>query len=210
MKKQLSLLLAVVMSLLLVSCGSSPSSEDNKLDKSAEFSRGIIEGDVYKNNFLGFEFTKPESWIYSTDEEIAALLNMSIDAFLDENFKKVLETNQTVYDMMVVDTITRSNIGVSYENLLMASASNITEKQYIEVLKNQLSSISGMTVSFPEEYETAMLGKTEFTKLVCTVNTQGVSMKQVYYLCKLNGFMCNVILTIPSGYTVEQIEAMFK
>ena len=67
-----------------------------------------------------------------------------------------------------------------------------------------------MTVTFPDTLESAKLGNTEFSKVVCTVTTQGVSMKQVYYLKKVDEYMCYVIVTIPSGYTVEQIEAMFK
>ena len=61
MKKFLALLLAIVMLSALVSCGG------------AELTRGVVEGDVYKNESLGLNFNKPSSWVYSTDEEIAAM-----------------------------------------------------------------------------------------------------------------------------------------
>ena len=112
--------------------------------------------------------------------------------------------------MMVVDSITRTNINVGYENLSKTLSTNITVKQYVEALKAQFTNVSGMTVNFPDTLESAKLGNTEFTKVVCTATTQGVSMNQVYYLRKVDGYMCYVIVTIPSGYTVEQIEAMFK
>jgi hypothetical protein len=35
-------------------------------------------------------------------------------------------------------------------------------------------------------------------------------MTQVYYLKKIGGYMASVIVTIPSGYSVADIEAMFK
>ena len=213
MKKFLALTLAVVMALLLVSCASAPSNKDEQPDdskKAAEISRGTIEGDVYTSEYLGLSFTKPESWVYSTDEEIAAAMNLGVEMLLDENLKNALENNPVIYDMMVVDTITRSNIYVGFENLSKTFASNITVEQYVEALKAQLANVSGLTVTFPESLETVKLGETEFTKLDCSTTAQGVSMKQVYYLKKADKFMCYIIATIPSGYTVEQIEAMFQ
>lgn len=212
MKKFISLFLAIVMLAMLVGCNNVPSgSGDNKGDTpKAELSRGTIDGDVYTNEYLGFNFTKPESWVYSTDEEIAAALNVAVDTTLGENFKDALENNPSTYDMMVVDTLTRTNINVAYENLTKTFSSNITEKQYVEALKQQLSSVSGMTVTFPDEYETAKLGDGEYTKVVCSANAYGASMTQVYYLRKIDKYMAMVIATVPTGYTVDEIEAMFE
>lgn len=213
MKKFLALTLAIVMALLLVSCASVPSNGDEQPDdskKAPELSRGTIEGDVYTSEYLGLSFTKPESWVYSTDEEIAAAMNLGVDMFLGENFKNALENNPSIYDMMVVDTITRSSINVGFENLSKTFASNITVEQYVEALKTQLGSISAMQVTFPEALATVKLGATEFTKVDCSVTAQGVSMKQVYYLNKSDNFMRFIIVTIPAGYTVAQIEAMFQ
>ena len=202
MKKWLSLSLAVLMLFLMVACDMGGSK--------VELTRGKIEGDVYKNEVLGFQFTKPASWVYSTDEEIAELVNLSADKILGDNFKDAIKNNVSVYDMMVVDSISRSNINIGYENLGKSFSKNITVKQYIDALKNQLSQVSGMSVTFPDSYETAKLGDTEFTKVVCDVKSQGVSMTQVYYLQKVGSYMSFVIVTIPSGYTVAQIEAMFS
>ena len=209
MKKLLSLTLAIVMVFLMVACNATPNSDDKGNDK-AEFSRGKIEGDVYTNEFLGFEFTKPESWVYSTDEEIAALVNLSVDTILGDNFKDALENNPSVYDMMVTDLVTRSNINVGYENLAKTFSTNITIKQYVDMVKKQLSNVEGMTTTFSDNMESVKLGEAEFTKVVCNTTASGVSMTQVYYLQKVDEYMCFVIVTIPSGYNVEEIEAMFK
>ncbi|MBR2926065.1 MAG: hypothetical protein IKC31_00620 [Clostridia bacterium] len=211
MKKILALALAVVTMLLLASCDFplfNTQSDDGK--QPSEISRGTIKGDVYTSEYLGLSFTKPEEWVYSTDEEIAAALNLGADMILGENFKNALENNGTIYDMMVVDIVTRSNINVGFENLSKTFASNITVEQYIQAVKTQMESVAGMTVTFPESFETVKLGKTEFTKVECTATVQGVAMKQVYYLKKVDNIMCFITVTIPRGYTVEQIEAMFK
>lgn len=213
MKKCLCLLLSLVTLFLLVSCDLPSFIEDLKKDdqkEKIEPIRGTIEGDVYKNEYLGFEFTKPTSWVYSTDKEIAEMVDLGAEMILGDNFEQTLKNNPTVYDMMVVDTITRTNLNIGYENLSKTLSANITIEQYIEALKSQLGDVSGMKVTFPDTYETAKLGETEFAKVVCPITMQGVSMKQVYYLRKTDGYMCFVIVTIPSGYTVSQIEAMFK
>jgi hypothetical protein len=200
MKKWLSLLLAVVMLVLMVSCGG----------EKVEITRGEIEGKVYKNDVLGFTFTAPESWKYSTDEEVAALVNLSADKIGGENFKNAIKNNVSVYDMMVVDSLTASNVNVGYENLSKSLSTGITVEKYIDALKTQMAQVSGMTVTFPDSYETAKLGETEFTKVVCTTTMQGISMTQVYYVQKVGNYMAFVIVTTPGGYTVAQIEAMFS
>ena len=143
-------------------------------------SRGKIDGDIYRNEYLGFEFTKPASWVYATDEEIATALNLAVDNILGDNFKAALENNPAIYDMMVVDTITRSNINIVYENLKMSFATNITEEQYVEVLKQQLSGVSGMTVSFSDKIEKVKFGDADFTRCVCDTSAYGVNMTQIY------------------------------
>lgn len=199
MKKLMSLTLAVITVLTLVSCG---------LGKT-EVSRGVIEGDVYKSEFIGIEFTKPESWIYSTDEEIAEALNMGADFLVEDKFKEAIENSDSVYDMMVKDSITGTNINVGVENLARTLSTNATEKQYLDALKSQLSEVSSMEVIFPEEYDSAKLGDTEFTRAICEAKVMGVTMTQAHYVRKVDGYMCYVVVTVVKGYTVEDIEAMF-
>lgn len=202
MKKLLSLLLACLMLFTFVGCG--------KDDTTGNLSRGKFEGDIYKNEYLGFTFTKPESWVYSTDEEIAALLNFSVENLLNDKFKDALEDSLSMFDMMVVDSVSRSNINVVYENLEKSFSTNITISQYIEALKRQLSSTS-MNVTFPDETTMVKLGNSNFVRVVCTTVSAGTTMTQVYYLRKIDTYMAAVIVTITSNsYTVEQIEAMFS
>ena len=109
--------------------------------------------------------------------------------------------------MMVTDVLTGSNVIVGYENLTM---SNITEEVYFEALKEQFKNITTMTVDFPDEYEKITLGESEFKKAVCVTTAYGTSLTQVYYVRKVDKYMAFVIVTIPTGYTVEEVEAMFK
>lgn len=199
MKKIFALLLAALMVVTLVACNLG----------GPELSRGEIDGNVYKNEFLGIEFTKPASWRYYSDEEIASAMNIAVDNLKGENLKKSLEKNPAIYDMMVVDQSTGSNINVGYENLRKSFSSNISMEKYVEELKKVMKS-EGMNVTFPEKLEKVKLGDVEFTKCECTVKAYGITMTQVYYLKKIDGYMASVIVTLPSGYSVADIEAMFK
>lgn len=207
MKKWLALLLAVVMLFALVACDKG---EEKKEEETINISRGTIESKIYTNTSLGVKFTMPDGWRYYTDAEIASLLNMSADMMFGENFKNALKNSPTVFDMMAVEPVSGTNVQVLYENLSKTAYTDITVEQYIEILEQQLKNASGMSVTFPDTYETVKLGNTEFTKVECQTVAYGVSMTQVYYLYKLDGFMCSVIVTIATGYTVADIEAMFS
>ena len=198
-------MLLVVMLFLLVAC-----QDEEPVIPAPEPIRGTVVDTVYKNDYLGFEFTRPDSWVYSTDEEIAQTMNIGVEKLLGENFKEALENNPSIYDMMVVDTISRSSINVGYENLSKTMSTNITVEQYIAAVKKQLESVTEMTVTFPDTYDTVKLGETEFTRVVCSTTASGVNMTQVYYLRKMDGYMGFVIATIVKDYTVADIEAMFK
>lgn len=193
MKRFLCLLLVIVTALSVVSCSVSLT----------VITRGKIDGNVYTNDVLGITFTKPTAWVYSTDEEIASLINTTAD-ILNEDLNEALEKNGSLYDMMATDPSTNTNIIIGYEK------TNVSVERYIDALKEQTEQVSSMSIVFPSTYDEVTLGQKTFTKVVCQTQAYGVSMKQVYYLCKLDGYMSFIILTIPRGYTIDKIEQMFN
>ena len=203
MKRIIALLLVIVSFASLTGC-------IFDITGSANLTKGTVDGNVYTNENLGLKFTKPASWKYYTDEEIAESMDIAVESFLEDNFSKALENNPAIIDMMAVDSATGTNINLSYENLRKSFSSNISIEKYIEALKNQTDNLSGMTVTFPDEYDKANLGGTEFVKCVCSTKAYNTTMTQVYYLHKISGYMVSIIVTIPSGYTVKEIENMFK
>ena len=204
MKKFLVVILAMALALTAVGCQSGIS-----------IARGTIEGDVYKNDVLGFEFTKPSDWKYYTDEEIAETINISKDLLNKKDLQKALEANPNVFDMMVADTQTGTNLNIGYEKLpsTFPKTDDGVVESYIDVLKEQLASVSSMKVTFPDEYDKAVLGESEFTKVVCKTVSSGIEMTQVFYLKEIPGHIAFIIVTVPgkySPYSVSHIEKMFK
>lgn len=207
MKKLLSLLFIIIITLSTVACSTSGGNSD---EGETEISRGTIRGNIYTNKYLGYRFIKPKAWEFATDEEIAAIVNVSVDSILGENFGEALKESDSLYDMMVVDPVTNTNINVGYDNLANIFNYNVTVQQYLDSVKNQLATVSGMTVTFVGDTEKITLGETEFFKAVAQTKYNKKTMKQVFYLKKVDNYMCYIIATIPEGYTVAEIEAMFK
>ena len=200
MKKLLALLLVIAALMSFAACGSKE-----------KLTRGTLDGNVYTNEYLGFTFTKPSSWVYATDEEIAEAMNLGADLYLDEDFKKALDRSGSIYDMMVVDNSTGTNMSIGYENLARSFSTRITVEEYIEKLEEQTKNINGITFVFPDEYDTVTLGEKEYTRVICNVTSNGVKMKQVYYIVKVDKYMAFAILTVTesSKYKMADIEAMF-
>ena len=100
MKRLLSLILCAVMLVSFIGCTDNnvtPGTDNdaNASNKKVELSRGKIEGDTYKSEYLGLEFTKPSSWVFSTDEEIASSMNIGAD-MLGDKFKEAFEKNPSI------------------------------------------------------------------------------------------------------------------
>ena len=103
MKRIISLLLSFLMLISLVSCFMSPLGFGNK---KTVITRGTIDDEVYVNDCMGIEFVRPATWVYSTDEEIAAVIGIGVEMLGDKKFQAALDENYALYDMMVIDKIT--------------------------------------------------------------------------------------------------------
>ena len=88
MKKWLALLLAAMMALALVACGDTPANNDNDNKdndtKTEEFARGSWDGNVYTNDSLNLTVTVPDGWKIATDEELAAIMGITIDSLTEQ------------------------------------------------------------------------------------------------------------------------------
>lgn len=202
MKKLLSIVLLITTLVSLVACGGS----------GKKLTRGTLDGNVYTNEYLGFTFTKPSGWIYATDEEIAETMNLGAELYLNDDFKKALDNSGSIYDMMVVDNSTGTNMSVGYENLARSFSTRITVEEYIDALEEQSKNLNGISIVFPDEYDTVTLGEKEYTRVICNVTSNGIKMQQIYYLVKVDKYMAFAILTVTSSskYKMSDIEAMFN
>lgn len=199
MKKIISILLIISMLLLFSGCGR------------PRLVRGTLEGDVYTNESLGITFTKPATWVYYTDEEIAEAMEIGVEVFASDDLEAALEIYVSIHDMMVADVLKGNNISVGYENLTDTYYAIADEERYVELIKSQYAEgVGGLTFTFGDELKKVTLGNTEFTRTVCHAFAYGVTLTQAYYLHKNGPYMAYIIVTVVDGYTLEEVEAMFS
>ena len=106
-------------------------------EQEAEFTRGTVANNVYENRFMGFGCTFTESWTFYSDEELAELNNIPVNAMTDDVLKALLETGSTVQDMFVTANGGAFSINVTYEDL-GASGTRIDMEEYMDLSAAQL------------------------------------------------------------------------
>ncbi len=203
MKKIFALLLVLVLAVSLAGCNAK-----EIINKS--LSRGVVDGNVYTSEYIGVTFTKPDGWIYATDEEINELMGASAELLMGQSdYEAAVSDLFTVYDMMVTDPATNNNINIVYENLKLNASENMTAEEYIEIVKTNLTSATELSYSFGN-IENVTLGGVEFAKLLCDVDYLGIiSMKQIMYIKNIDGYMCGITVTIADGTDPSVIEGYF-
>lgn len=202
MKRLLSLALCFIVAVTFISCSSEPA---------VKFSRGIWEGDVYTSEFLDLTFTKPDNWVIATDEEMEQLFGISMDMFDSEDMSDAAK-QQVIFDMLVSDPETNSNISFMFQNLAVVKGGKaITEEQFAKSLEEQASALEGVTYK-AGELQTIKFGENEYKYVNSTLTMQGVEMNQTAIIRKVGNYIFNatVTATAAGGETVEEILAMFS
>ena len=216
MKKWLAFGLIMALLLGCAACGSVEENLDKVVDAidqqvNKEISRGEIDGNVYTSAFSGLTFTATEDWTFASDEEIAQLMNVSMETMGNMNaYQEAISEMATVYDMMATDTLTGTNLSVMYENLSLTGNVGMTEEAYVDSLKSQMELVAGMTWTFEEDSALVTLSGQEYLCFVAYTSYEGIEMQQNYYVRSMDKYMNAVIVTLVDGTDPETVEAMFE
>ncbi len=207
MKRLISLLLAIVMlATLFCACDKDKETETEAKapEQSGEVSRGETSSASYENASLGIHFNLPEGWRFYTDEELAAMMNMTLDQFKNpELFDS--EKMASVIEFMAINDATSANINLSIEN-----SRGMTIDQYISAFKNTLAQqLQGATYTFSDKVS-VKLGNTDFWRIDATCVYYGVEMTQYIYINKIDSYMVVVSATTLSSNSSAEFEAMFS
>ena len=186
MKKWLALLLAAMMAFALVACGNTPANNDGDKDtdndtKTETFARGSWDGTVYTNDSLGLTVTVPEGWKIADDEELAAVMGLTIE------FLKA----QNLCEMKAVDPNYGTNVIIMAENLAVSvGGTSYDEKAYSDTVINTLPEEYGYEFSEPE---TVTIGGRDYYLLQGTAQ-EGV-LGQDFLFTRIGNHMVSVILS---------------
>ncbi len=192
-----SLLVLLMLSALLLSCGT----DDG-------ITRGTTTDTAYINESIGIRFTLPEGWQFYSEEMIAQIANISQEMLKDPN---LFELTPSVIDFMAIDAATGiDNINLAVENLKASGNAQKTEDEYISDFKTMIvEQMPDATYTFGET-ETAMLGTSQFKKLVAACNYGGVDMTQYLYIRKIGHHIIAISATTATGMSAAEFEAMFS
>ncbi|MEL7604241.1 MAG: hypothetical protein AAGU77_13880 [Bacillota bacterium] len=206
MKRIIPAALLVVMALLLCGCSIFYTAYDNALPDT--LARGVIAQGVYTSDYAGLSFTAPEGWTFTTDEELADLMDMSADAMSDAGmeFSEDALKKQVLYDMQAKDPYTGANVLLLYENLALTGNTGISETKYLETTIKQLKDADVYAYAFGEITETQLCGQT-YQMVQADMTDYG--MTQYYYARKVGKYMLCTIISLPSAGDVSDITGCF-
>lgn len=184
--------------------------KEEKKEKDTVPVRGVWNDDVYTNDFTGATFELPEGWLVASDEELAELIGASTDLLAESGLKfneKMLE-QQSIYDWMVQNPKTGTNVIGMFENLgLVIGGKNITEEEYFDSMKDLLVQANIADYTFGE-ITTETVSGAEYNVLEAAAPDAGLT--QYYYINKQGSYMTAFIITIADGDSIEDVISHFK
>lgn len=141
MKKKTVAVLLICALFVLTTSGASALPKDTEGIDSAI---GVIEESEYTNEYFGVGMELPEGWSFLTDEELAQMMNLSIEIVQDEDLaetmREQMEAGNAITNMAAKDTLGLRNL-----NMRLAKVEDKTMLSYSE--EEILNLISGTVES---------------------------------------------------------------
>lgn len=158
---------------------------------------GEWKGNTYSNEFLGLKFNLPQGWAYSSDEEIAQMMNVGAELLNDDQkIAAELAKLTSVYYMVANNPNTGDSVSILSEKPMM----DVTTEYYLDQLKTQLAAVESMNYEIGDTSKEKVSGK-EFETLTVTASMSGIEVAQKYYVCKMDEYFVCIIATSTSGET---------
>ncbi len=152
---------------------------EETVEEALEYTKGTLIENGWESEWLGLRFTAPEGMVMSTEEELAATMGLGQEILAQDFTEQQLAYAElaTVYEMMCTDAM-GSNVILMAEKLPIA----LSAEQYIEVLSEQITSVTAVQYEVESDDEVVTLGGIDFNKLACVADYEGVSLCQDYYV----------------------------
>ncbi len=198
MKKFTSILLTVFACIIML-CG---------CIQTDGVARGERTQTGYTNASIEVTFTKPTSWRFYTDEEIAATMNVAGELYKDKDLINSAKVT-SVMEFIAADD-SGNNLNLCIENLRPSGNKDVTVEEYSVQAQELISQqAQGVTYSFGETAE-ATLGGKDYLRMDATCKYAGASMKQYMYMRKVGYHMIVITATSVGSMDAEDFEKMFS
>lgn len=178
-----------------------------KENSKTELSMGEWKGNTYSNEFLGLKFNLPQGWAYSSEKDIAEMMDIGSELLNDDQkIAAELAKLTSVYYMVANNPNTGDSVTILSEKPLQ----DVTAKYYLDQLKTQLQALESMNYEIGDTSKEKVSGK-EFETLTVTASMSGIEVAQKYYVCKMDEYFVCIIATSTSGETaINDIMKSFK
>lgn len=179
--------------------------EENVVAK--EFSMGEWNNNIYSNDFLGLKFSLPKGWSYSSEKEIADMMNLGKD-LLNDDQKLAAEVSKlnSAYYLVANNPNTGDNVTILSEKPIV----DITTDYYINQLKTQLLAVQSISYEIEGTSKENVAGK-EYDVLTVTGTMSGIEVSQKYYIYKVDNYIVCIIATSNRGEAeINNIMKSFK
>lgn len=208
MKKITRFMLLVVLTCsLLAGCASTDSDKANRNEQ--EYSPGTRTATKYTSEWLGLKYTLTSDMVMATDDEIITMMDISADLVSEdpETGEKILDYEEiaVIYEMSVLDMVNTGNITIIAEKLIF---DDITEKQYIMALKNQLEQLS-TRITYNDD-TTRILSGVEFSEISYEIVINNGKANQMVLVKKMKDHIALITLTYLNQAVVETLLAGFS
>ena len=186
-------------------------SNASNVAEGTDFKRGVVENNVYTNEFAGFKLSVPDEWKFLDDDTIQKMMNMGADATYSSNADAVKDiVNQTtINDAVCMNSKTNQSVTITFENLnkSIVLSTDTTAEDYFKIADRQFAVVPNVKYTKEEGPETVTLGGKEYIRAIYSVEYSGVSYKQSYYIARVCDFMNVVAVT---SYDPDEDIAAFE
>ena len=230
MKKVSAIILAVIMALFFVACGdenvkgtveqtgsqnqSSVPAGGNKTDSDSseadEFSVGASANNKYENAYFGIGCTLDSNWVFSTDDEIKQMNDMSLD-LIGEEYAEAIKNASLIYDMMATVPGGIESVNIVIENVGVLYGSLLSTDEYLD---NSVSSVEGALESMgfdnvSAEKGTLVFAGSERPILSVSASVAEFSMNETIVVLKKGNYIASITVASDSEENSKKILSNF-
>jgi len=219
MKKIIGVLVTVM--LMFTVCGCEPDEADVKgtyenstenvsldVETEKEFSTGKVNGNVYKNEFIGISYTLDEGWSFYDEERIRETNEMAMD-MAGEEYEKIIREADIVYDMCATDSDQLNNININLEKIDNTQLFSLDIAKNFEAIMPTLEeTLTNMGCeNINHKIDKVEVDGKKVDALFVTADINGVSMYQTLFQKKCNGYLANItVATFFEDTTLNLID----
>ena len=169
-----------------------------------DFTRGKWEENKYVNDFADIKFNLPTGWEKATDEEIAKLMNIGVEA-LNEDQQKLIEQSgsNSVYGMVANDPASGASIMIIFEDTVL----KVTPEYYLSSVKKQLEDVESYYYTVGDITEKELAGA-KYSSMDAEISNTIV--KQSYYAKTINNYVVSIIITTTQEGQLDTILNCFE